>query len=162
MCQFPPPRSTLVPVFQTIVTEEPATPLLPTRQLLVHLHSSSFCTHFSVSLHSAHRQHIPRRQGCVHQKRLQTEGWLCVKLMLLEYRNPGLFNEGVHLFSIGCVCAVNTRHHHDFCIVDSFAPIASSSVVCAKPVFLKSSSGSPCRPQRHPSTLRSAVLHQIA
>ena len=33
------------------------------------------------------------------------------------------------------VCTIFTLHHHDFFTVSSFAPITSSSVIRAKPIF---------------------------
>ena len=133
LCQF----------FNTMCqTEEPATPLLSTRQLLVHLHSSSFWAHFSVSHHSAYRQHIHRRQGCVHQKRLQTETKVgCVP-------SSYILNIGIQACSMSaCTCsALAVCVPSSRCTITIFslstpiARIASGSAVCAKPVF----------PSRHP------------
>ena len=176
-------------VFTQLATGAPATRPLSTRHLLAHLCSSSFCTLFSAShLSSSSTVHSQAGGNVFTERGLKLKpSNLRAQFMHLEYRNPSLLNECVHLLSVGCVC----RHHaapsqfcHSRLLVE---PIASSSVVRAKPVFpsrhpflsvvlmrlsrLLSKVG--CQAthllqrwesdaaSQHPSALHSAVLHQI-
>ena len=113
----------------------------------VHLHSSSFCKHFSVSRPSAHRQHIQQAAGMcspeAHHQTLQTRSVVCAQL---SFPNIGIqvlpVQSCVHLSQLpGCDRdAVGSR-----CTREFFHDAASQHPKHSSLRLLRSDA-SPCSP----------------